>query len=353
MKPLSNLLRAIVAIASLSLIATYFLPLWSIQLWAPQYPEGLEMTIWIDHLDGGVETINMLNHYIGMKSISDEMFPEFLFIKYIMAGYILLGLLVVIFNKKSLIFTWATSLVLGSVLLLVDMYRWGYDYGHNLDPTAAIKVPGLSYQPPLIGYKELLNFGAYSMADTGGWIFGAVVALSVFCVLVIFNKKKKDKVGISEKVSSGANLTAVFNPVVALLFVAVFLFTSCNKDPRPLVRGKDTCTFCKMGISDLKFAAELVTDKGKVYTFDDVSCMVRFMEQSGLDEEKCAHVLISDYSKPDVLINAKDAYFLESGSLRSPMAGNVVGFANQQEAGKKKQELEGEVVAWEKVKSIF
>ncbi len=53
---------------------------------------------------------------------------------------------------------------------LVDFYRWGYQYGHNLDPNAAIQVPGMTYQPPIIGYKNLLNFTAYSGPDIGGWI---------------------------------------------------------------------------------------------------------------------------------------------------------------------------------------
>ncbi len=148
------------------------------------------MTIWMDHLGGQIDTINMLNHYIGMKYISDEMFREFLFLKYVMAAFIVLGLSVAFLNKKSLLYTWAAGLVAGSLLLLVDMYLWGYDYGHNLDPHAAIKVPGFSYQPPLIGYKELLNFGAYSVPDTGGIIFGAVVTLGVLLSIYVFFKQK-------------------------------------------------------------------------------------------------------------------------------------------------------------------
>lgn len=52
----------------------------------------------------------------------------------------------------------------------IDFYLWEYDYGHNLNPEAAIKIPGMSYQPPLIGSKQLANFTAYSIPDTGGII---------------------------------------------------------------------------------------------------------------------------------------------------------------------------------------
>ena len=62
---------------------------------------------------------------------------------------------------------------------LVDFYMWGYDYGHNLDPTAPIVVPGMSYQPPLIGTKQLLNFTAFSGPDIGGWIFLAAGVLAI------------------------------------------------------------------------------------------------------------------------------------------------------------------------------
>ena len=69
---------------------------------------------------------------------------------------------------------------------MVDFWLWEYDYGHDLDPAAAIKVPGMAYQPPLIGFKQLLNFGAYSIPASGGWIFigvGVIVAALSICFL--------------------------------------------------------------------------------------------------------------------------------------------------------------------------
>ncbi len=57
------------------------------------------------------------------------------------------------------------------MVAMADFWKWEYNYGHTLNPDAAIIVPGMSYQPPLIGFKQLLNFGAYSIPDTGGWIF--------------------------------------------------------------------------------------------------------------------------------------------------------------------------------------
>jgi copper chaperone NosL len=181
MNKMSRLSRTIIAIASLALVATFFLPVWFIFLIAPQYPEGLTMNIWLYTITGQVDIINGLNHYIGMKHISSDMFPEFGFLVYIVAFFILFGLVVAITGNRKLLFSYLILTVLGGIAAMYDFYQWGYDYGHNLDPRAAIQVPGLSYQPPLIGHKTLLNFDAYSYPDIGGWIvIGA--GISVFGV---------------------------------------------------------------------------------------------------------------------------------------------------------------------------
>jgi len=66
---------------------------------------------------------------------------------------------------------------------LYDFWRWEYDYGHDLDPTAAIRIPGMSYQPPLVGGKQLLNFHATSWPDLGGW--AAIAAVTVIVVIAV------------------------------------------------------------------------------------------------------------------------------------------------------------------------
>jgi copper chaperone NosL len=80
-------------------------------------------------------------------------------------------LLTALINRRFMLWMFSLLLVATAVAALVDFWLWGYDYGHNLDPTAAINIPGMSYQPPLIGTKQLLNFTAFSGPDIGGWIF--------------------------------------------------------------------------------------------------------------------------------------------------------------------------------------
>jgi copper chaperone NosL len=176
--------RILVALSAVALVSAYFTPLWQILMWAPQYPEGLEMKIWINNLTGNVKIISALNHYIGMRTIEVEMFPEFKYMIYIVGGIIVIGLGAAFINKRWALLMFFISIGLAGLGALIDFYLWGYDYGHNLNPDAPIKVPGMTYQPPLIGAKQLLNFTAFSGPDIGGWIF-IVVASILLVVLII------------------------------------------------------------------------------------------------------------------------------------------------------------------------
>lgn len=184
MKKLKTSTRIIIAIASLAMISAYYVPLWQILMWAPQYPEGLEMKIWIDNLSGDVKIISALNHYIGMKHIEVSMFPEFKYMIYIVGALIGFGLLTSLVNRRFMLVAFGSLIVASGIAALVDFYLWGYDYGHNLDPTAPIVVPGMAYQPPVIGTKQLLNFTAFSGPDIGGWIF-LVIGITIIGLLAL------------------------------------------------------------------------------------------------------------------------------------------------------------------------
>jgi copper chaperone NosL len=192
MKKLKPISRLAIALASLLMVSAYFVPLWQILMWAPQYPEGLEMDIWINTISGDVKVISALNHYIGMKHIEVEMFPEFQYMIYIVGTLIGFGLLTAISNRRLMVWIFCGLLIATGVAALVDFWLWGYDYGHNLDPTAAINIPGMTYQPPLIGTKQLLNFTAFSGPDIGGWIFvcSALLIMGTLAYEIILSKRK-------------------------------------------------------------------------------------------------------------------------------------------------------------------
>ena len=189
-KNLSITSRIIIFIGALAMCILFFVPAWSIYLIAPQYPEGLSMQIWLNRLTGQVEIINGLNHYIGMKHIVAEMFPEFKFLFYILGFFVLFAMVVAFTGSRRLLFIYLVLSILGGAAAMVDFYIWGYKYGHELDPNAAIQVPGLSYQPPLIGHKKLLNFDSYSYPDIGGWV---VVGVSFVFFIIWFLEWRKSK----------------------------------------------------------------------------------------------------------------------------------------------------------------
>lgn len=190
---MKKITRILIIAASFAMITAYFTPMWLIDLEAPQYPEGLGMQIWINKITGDLNTVNGLNHYIGMKKIEPDSIKELSIMPYILAFLIAGGVVTGIAGKKKFLAVWVVIFLIAGAAGGVDFYLWEYDYGHNLDPTAAIIVPGMSYQPPLIGSKQLLNFVATSLPDIGGII---IMSAGLIGVLVLiyetgFNRKKK------------------------------------------------------------------------------------------------------------------------------------------------------------------
>lgn len=179
--------RLSMIVATLLLATLYFLPLWHISLSAPQYPEGLGMQIRINTIVGDkehdLENINGLNHYIGMRPIVPDEIPEFRIMPWALGVLVGLGVLTVIIGRRGMVIGWLAGVAAFGILGMVDFYRWGYNYGHNLDPkTAIIKIPGMSYQPPLIGAKQILNFVAESWPALGTWMAMAAVMFAVIAL---------------------------------------------------------------------------------------------------------------------------------------------------------------------------
>jgi copper chaperone NosL len=183
-----SLSRLLVAVSSLLLIGLFVFPLWHVRLTAPQYPEGLGMNIRINTVEGATETdlnnINGLNHYIGMKRIDPDAIPELKLMPWIVGALILSGLAVAAVARRRILYFWMAGFLTLGVIGLIDFWRWEYDYGHNLDAaTAIIKIPGMSYQPPLIGTKQLLNFQAVSLPGIGGILAGVAFVLGLLAVI--------------------------------------------------------------------------------------------------------------------------------------------------------------------------
>jgi hypothetical protein len=179
--------RVLLVIALLLLLPTYVAPLYNMAMFAPQYQEGLRLDIYSYKLVGGndnqdVKEINVLNHYIGMKDLVTEDFTEFKWLPFVIGILGLLFLRAAVLGKVShLVDVAVLYLYFGAFALWSFAWKM-YQYGHNLDPRAAVRVD--PFMPPLLGYKKLANFEVYSYPQLGSYaLAGAALALLLGLVL--------------------------------------------------------------------------------------------------------------------------------------------------------------------------
>jgi copper chaperone NosL len=330
--------RMLFILSGISLFTILYFPMWQIQLSAPQYPEGLILLIYPNKLGGNVDIINGLNHYIGMKPLHAADFIEFTVLPYLIVFYSILFIITGLLGKKRLMKFSFTLFVLFGVVAMVDFWKWEYNYGHTLNPDAAIIVPGMSYQPPLIGFKQLLNFGAYSVPDIGGWIFVCVGLILLFVIIREYYNTKKTK------------NRPELSTIMVMSFI-LLLATSCNSGPSPLVPGKDNCQFCKMTISDIRFGAEIITEKGKIFKFDDPQCAISFLNSKSDHSFKVREIYFTDFSDKHNLIESKKTFFLKSEALKAPMGGNFICFTNLDSLKQVMKEYPGSIAYWNDIKN--
>ncbi|MEO0202507.1 MAG: nitrous oxide reductase accessory protein NosL [candidate division WOR-3 bacterium] len=324
--------RGLLALSSILLISIFFFPLWKIQLIAPQYPEGLTLYIWINKITGKTDfdlyNINLLNHYVGMKPVPSSI-PEQKIMPIIGGILIIFGMFSSIFNKRILLYIYSLMLIICAILGLGDFYRWEYEYGHNLDPDAPIKMD--PFQPPLIGTKQLLNFTVSSFPHTAGYLAIISVILSFIAIIIDVKLYKKGITSIN---------------LIYLLF-SVF---SCNvkNEPEPIKINEDVCNLCKMVIMDKKFAAQIITKKGKVYKFDSIECMIAYYNKNEKDIEKA---YVTNFLNPDEFIDAKNAVYLRAPEIKSPMGMNLSAYKSLDDASKVSKE--GEILDFEKLRNLI
>ena len=132
---------------------------------------------------------------------------------------------------------------------------------------------------------------------------------------------------------------------ILCVFILLF-FISCNTEPQPFVIGQDNCSFCKMPIADIKFGAEIITQKGKLYKFDDTGCMINFIKTGLGADEKIKNLFAVDYSDNKKFLDVNTAVFLVSENLRSPMNTGIAAFASRDLAEPFLKEFPGEIISW-------
>lgn len=205
---LPKLSRFAIGLSALLLALAFLFPVWRIDLVAPQYPEGLGMLIRINTITGvkpaDLNNINGLNHYIGMKAIVPDAIPVLDIMPIALGVLVVLGLAVALFGRRWAAWTWLGLVAAGGSAAIFEFWRWSYDYGHNLASDAIIKIPGMTYQPPIIGTKQLLNFTAASWPDAGGIAAGIAFAIALGALL--FRGRRKTTVPSTSSLAVAAGL---------------------------------------------------------------------------------------------------------------------------------------------------
>lgn len=135
---------------------------------------------------------------------------------------------------------------------------------------------------------------------------------------------------------------------VAFILFTISVLNSCNSnEPKPIKLNSDSCDNCKMTISNGKFGAELITEKGRHYKFDDISCMIKFAKSGTSVPAKTFYV--NDYLQDNTLIPAEKAFYLKDGTINSPMRGNTAAFSTKQEAEQYQTKLSAEPSSWDEI----
>lgn len=134
---------------------------------------------------------------------------------------------------------------------------------------------------------------------------------------------------------------------IALVFFGLLLM-SCAVEPQPINYGSDACHYCEMTIVDKQHASQLVTSKGKAYKFDAIECMVHSLQDEFKDTEM-AHYLVADFNQPGQLMDAKNASFLVSATLQSPMGANLSAFADENAGTTALEKYEGKLYSWKTI----
>jgi copper chaperone NosL len=329
--------RILVLVACSLLALPYFFPLWTYDLEAPQYPEGIVMTIWIFKLGGRVDLVNALNHYVGIKPIEAEAFPELKIMPWALGGIMALGVVAALLGRLRLLRAWLAAFALAAVAGFTDFYVWLYRYGHDLDPQAPFAID--PFMPAVLGTKEIMNFTTTAYPGPGGVGVILALALAVAAYVVQYGHQRR------------ANYAKAL-VLAPLLSLVVFATIGCDVTPSPLAYGVDQCAYCGMIIADPRYGAELLTRTGKAYKFDSIECLAAFVSERRVAEGDVHSLWVTDFTAPQQLLTTKNAFFLRSPQLHSPMGLGLGAFATQEALNTAQNQYGGEVYTWEEVLAV-
>lgn len=153
-------------VAAILLVTSILTPYWRLRLNAPQYPKGLKVEAYLNHLEGDVKEIDGLNHYIGMRPLGEaaQLEQSLSMLAVIAIALLVLGA-IYIHNRNAALL--ALPALLFPVVFLADMYYWLRNFGTNLDPRAPLSAAIEPFVPPILGKGVVGQFSTVAMPDAG------------------------------------------------------------------------------------------------------------------------------------------------------------------------------------------
>ncbi len=130
--------------------------------------------------------------------------------------------------------------------------------------------------------------------------------------------------------------------------ILVIGLAACSQKPAELHYGEDECSYCRMMITDNRFAAQLVTETGKAVKFDAIECMAAYAGEHKSELES-ARYWLSDFSTPGNWIGLQEATLIRSEEINSPMGASLLALPDEETAGRHLADYPGERVSWEQI----
>ena len=134
------------------------------------------------------------------------------------------------------------------------------------------------------------------------------------------------------------------------LGLALLLAMGCQRAPRPLVAGVDSCDFCRMTVSDTRFGGEIQSKTGKIHAFDAIECLASF-HLAAVDRDDVRGAWVSDF-ETGRLVPVDSAVFLRDDRVNSPMGRSLVAFAPEHASGLQHR-YDGRQLSWSEVRELL
>ena len=197
----------------------------------------------------------------------------------------------------------------------------------------------MTYQPPILGSKQLLNFTADSWPAVGGWLAVVAFLLGVVALFPLVRRARTSKV-VAEELTGGAKALAV---------IALLLVVGCSQPKMPRIAyGRADCEQCHMRIVDHRFGGLAITAKGKTNQFDSIECLANYSRGvTGLRA-----VWVTDFDHPGTLVDATTARFVRKSGPTSEMGANLLAFAVNADTAAIRQRFGTGTLSWSDVQQL-